>query len=144
MTDKPEGYVYGRPTPYKEEFCQLAIECGKKGMSIAEIGAECGVSKQTVYNWMKTHKSFFDAMQTAVSLAQSWYEKMGRENVITDNDKKFNTALYNKIVSCRFRDDYSETSTVYNKTLESQVDEVPETQIDKIAKEIAKDLKEEF
>lgn len=143
MTDKPKLTV-GHPTHYKEEYCQLAIECGKKGYSIAEIGAECGVSKQTVYNWMKTHKLFFDAMQTAVSLAQSWYEKMGRENVITENDKKFNTALYNKIVSCRFRDDYSESSTVYNKTIESAVEEVPETQIDKIAKEIAQGLKEEF
>jgi 7-cyano-7-deazaguanine synthase in queuosine biosynthesis len=131
----------GCPTLYKKEFCEKVIELGKQGYSIAEMGLELGVCKQTIYSYMKIHPEFMDAMRVAVSFAQAWYEKIGREALFAE---KFNSALWNKQVSCRFRDDYSDTSTVYNKMLDDKSDNIPESQIDKIAKEIALKLKEDF
>jgi len=131
----------GHPTHYRPEYCQVAIDCGKEGKSIAQIGLACGVAKGTIYNWMRQHPEFLNAMKDAVSFAQAWYEDAGQKGLTAD---KFNSAIYNKIVSCRFRDDYSDASTVYTKTIESKTDEVPETQVDKIAREIAEQLKSEY
>ena len=92
--------VMGAPTKYREDFCELVKDFGKQGFSIAEIGLELNVSKQTIYTWMKTYPNFFDSMQEAVSFAQGWYEKEARKGLTAD---KFNSALWNRIVGCRIR-----------------------------------------
>ena len=41
----------GRPTKYKPEFCEIAIECGKQGMGKAEIASKLGVVRETLWDW---------------------------------------------------------------------------------------------
>ena len=53
----------GRPSDYKEEYCQLAIDLMSKGASITEVAAKCGASKQTIYNWMDQFPQFFDSIK---------------------------------------------------------------------------------
>ena len=79
----------GQPTLYREEYCESVKVFGKQGLSIAEIGLELNVSKHSIYNWMKAHPKFLDAMQEAVSFAQGWYEKEARKGLTAD---KFNSA----------------------------------------------------
>ena len=34
---KPEGYTFGRPTEYRPEYCQRAIEFMKQGYSVTAL-----------------------------------------------------------------------------------------------------------
>lgn len=131
----------GQPTIYREEYCELVKDYGKQGFSIAEIGLELNVCKQTIYNWMKTHEKFFDAIQEAVSFAQGWYEKEARMGLTAD---KFNSALWNRIVGCRFRDDYGETSTVLNTNINIDAKDLPKEKMKAIAADIAKSLQDKY
>ena len=131
----------GRPSKYKQEYCELAIEMGREGKTIAQIGLACNVAKQTIYTWMKEHPEFLDAIKQSVSFAQAWYEEAGQKGLTAD---KFNSSLFTKIVSSRFRDDYTDSSTVYTRAVEVKEDDVPHTQIDKLVRDIAKELKDEF
>jgi transposase len=105
MSEEPRPV--GRPTLYKPEYCEQIILFGKDGMSVAEICGEWEIAKQTFYDWQAAHKEFLDATTRARDLAQSWWEKNGRVNLLTE---KFNTTLWIKNMHNRFRDDWYESS----------------------------------
>ena len=58
----------GRPSDYREEFCDLAISLMKEGASITEVAAECGVTKKTLYEWMDKHPEFLNSIKIGVDL----------------------------------------------------------------------------
>lgn len=97
--------AFGRPTDYKPEFCEKVIELGKLGKSVTQMACGLGVSKQTLHNWKKTYPEFFDAITYATELSQDWWESIGQEALFAE---KFQSAVYNKQMACRFRDDYSD------------------------------------
>ena len=132
----------GRPTKYKPEYCELVKKLGKKGYTVAMMGSEVDVAKQTIYHWMKEHPKFLDAMREAVSNAQAYLEKIGMDELV---DGKLNTVLYNKIMSCRFREDYTETTVNKNLDMTSkEADSLQESQIERIAREVAESLQEDY
>ena len=49
----------GRPTKYKPEFCEIAIECGKQGMGKAEIASKLGVVRETLWDWGNKKPEFW-------------------------------------------------------------------------------------
>jgi hypothetical protein len=59
---KPEGYVFGRPTLYRPEYCQLAIDTMGKGLSLTAFAGTIGVTKSAVYEWMAAHRDFDNAI----------------------------------------------------------------------------------
>ena len=59
----------GRPTAYKEEFCDLIIEVGKAGGSVVKMANAIGVAKSTVYEWADTYKEFSNAFTRARNLS---------------------------------------------------------------------------
>ena len=59
---KPEGYVFGRPTLYRPEYCQRAIEFMGQGYSVTALAGHLGVTKNAVYEWMAAHRDFGDAI----------------------------------------------------------------------------------
>jgi transposase-like protein len=42
----------GRPTKYKEEFCEQVIELGKQGYSKAMIAATLDIARETLDEWI--------------------------------------------------------------------------------------------
>jgi hypothetical protein len=108
----------GRPTDYRPEYDERIVEVMREGASLVEFVAEIGVTRETAYEWARVHPSFSDAFTHARLLCQAWWERQGRENLQDtqeyDSDakistsKKFNDRLWNKNVSCRFRDDWSD------------------------------------
>lgn len=103
----------GQPTSYDEKYCDFVIELGKQGKSFTQMASEIGVSKQTLYNWRSTHSLFFDALEIAKTHAQNWWENTGQSALF---EKNFQSAVYNKQISCRFADDYTEQSKVDHTT----------------------------
>ena len=68
----------GRPSLYDPSYCDLAIEYGMQGMNKTEIAVEIGVHKDTLYEWIKVHPEFSDAIKKAEHAAERWYQKAFR------------------------------------------------------------------
>lgn len=105
--DKPEGYVFGRPTEYRKEMCEQVIELGRQGKSHCQIAAVLDVGRDTLYAWADAHPDFSYAITRARGLAQAWFENKGQTGLETQG---FNASLWAKQVSCRFPDDYREVT----------------------------------
>lgn len=65
--DKPEAV--GRPSEYKQEFCDIAAETCARGGTIAELADRLGVARWTIYRWMSEHQAFGDAVRVAREVA---------------------------------------------------------------------------
>lgn len=89
----------GRPTDYDPAYCERLIECGKQGMSKAEMACSLDVSRQTLDNWASAHPEFLEALQRAMEHSLAWWEQQGRENLKTAS---FQSALYGRAMSGRF------------------------------------------
>lgn len=72
----------GRPTSYDPKYCQEMIDCLSQGYSITTFAVRIGVSKDTIYEWVKTHDEFSDAFRKAKDHEQSWYETTGRSAIL--------------------------------------------------------------
>ena len=55
---KPEGYVFGRPTLYRPEYCQRAIEFMGQGYSVTALAGHLGMSKDAIYDWINLYPDF--------------------------------------------------------------------------------------
>jgi len=95
----------GRPTKYKPEFCETVIAVGEEGGWICEMAEACDVHRSTFDNWCEEHPEFFAALTRAKQKAQAWFERTGRSGMFAD---KFNSALWQKQMSARHPDEYTE------------------------------------
>jgi len=97
----------GRPSIYKSEMCSEAIELGGQGKSLTQIAVALGVSKDTLYTWVKEKPEFSDAIQKARAAAQAWWEERGQ--LATDGEiPGFNATAWVFTMKNRFRDDYAD------------------------------------
>jgi hypothetical protein len=62
---KPEGYVFGRPTLYRPEYCQQVIEVMSEGLDLAGFAGTISVSIDAVYDWMARWPDFYQAVKVA-------------------------------------------------------------------------------
>lgn len=97
---KPEGYIFGRPTVYKADFCDIAIRIMRKGYSRTHLACELGVIRETLKEWERVHPDFSEAMKKADELAEKWWEKHARKNIY---NKDFNTKLWDINMQNRFK-----------------------------------------
>lgn len=95
----------GRPTLYDPSYCERVIELGREGKTPLQMAVSIGVARTTLLAWADEHPEFLTALTLARELSQDWWESAGQNGLLTPG---FNASLYNKIVSCRFRDDYTE------------------------------------
>jgi transposase len=99
----------GRPTDYKPEYCERVVELGGNGKSYAQIAAELGVARKTLYEWTAIYPEFSDAMNFSRDLSQAWFENIAQGNMVAPTPG-FSASLWTKQVSCRFPDDYTDKS----------------------------------
>jgi len=98
--------VMGRPTDYRPEYCQTVIEMGDEGCSVVEMAARIGVARSTLeYEWPRKHNDFSAALTRARELSQAWWERTGRENMLTQG---FNGSVWSRSMAARFPKDWTE------------------------------------
>lgn len=84
--EKPPGYVFGRPTTYKPEYCEQLIEHMAKGYSFEAFGGVLGVSRDRVYEWAKKHPDFAEAKDVGLSRNLMYYEQQGNQGMWIDKE----------------------------------------------------------
>jgi hypothetical protein len=55
----------GRPSEYRPEYLQAVIDCMAQGFSLTAFAGSIRVAKDTVYEWIKVHAQFSDAVARA-------------------------------------------------------------------------------
>lgn len=78
--DNPEGTVdtekernkVGRPSSYRPEYCEIAIQMGGEGKLPAQIAARFMVAKSTIQGWAAEFPEFMVAIKLAKTLCESW------------------------------------------------------------------------
>lgn len=95
----------GRPTKYRPEYCEAVIKLGKEGKSPAQMAAHFDVARSTIDEWAENHEEFSEAYARALAHCQNWWENKGQAALDT---RDFNSAVWAKSMSARFRDDYTE------------------------------------
>lgn len=94
----------GRPTDYDPAFCERVVALGSEGKSKAQIAAELGVVRQTLYAWAETYREFSDALNRAKELELAWWENEGQAGLRMGKD--FNAAAFIFQMKNRFKEDY--------------------------------------
>lgn len=96
-----------RVTLYKPEYCQKLIKHMQKGMSFESFAGLVGVSKQTIYDWLKANPEFADAKSIAVEKARLFWEEEGLKGIWNHKEgPNLNTALWFINMKNRFPDEW--------------------------------------
>lgn len=82
-SEKPEGYVFGRPTKYRKEFCQMLIDHMAEGFSFESFGALVDTHSRYLYEWAKKYEDFSEAKRLGNEKARVWWEKLHRKCAAT-------------------------------------------------------------
>jgi hypothetical protein len=100
----------GRPTDYRPEYCELAVELGAQGKSLAQIGAAMGVARVTLWEWAAKHPEFAKAIARARDLALAWWEEQAHLGMWESPEgARLNPQLWSRSMAARFPDDYRES-----------------------------------
>lgn len=126
----------GRPTLYKQEYCDAVIEMGKEGKSPIEMASYFDVSRQTIDNWAASHPDFLEALNRARVHCQAWWENAGREGMFLGGGG-FNAAVWKKSMEARFREDYTERQEVHQTGTMEHKHSIGEMTDEELAKVIA-------
>lgn len=89
----------GRPTKYKPEYCDKVVAHMKDGGSMHEFAREIEVHIDTLYEWMKVHEEFSEAVKKGKSFSQGWWMGIARRSLFTNN---FNHVLWYMNMKNRF------------------------------------------
>jgi len=81
----------GRPTKYTPGFIVITLELMAQGYSKTKVAATLGVHKDTLYEWMKVHPDFSDAIRAGETLSEAWWEDEGRQALTKE---KYNTPMF--------------------------------------------------
>ena len=67
----------GRPTKYKPEMCQKAIDFMTQGYSKEATAAHLDISEDSLYEYIKKHPEFSEAIKEGSLKSRLWWEKLG-------------------------------------------------------------------
>ena len=87
-------------------MCDRIIAMGREGASQKMMFADIGINKGVADTWKKNYPEFADALDSAVTNAQAYWE---REILANVNNKGFNSRLAEIALRGQFQQDYRET-----------------------------------
>jgi len=68
------GQTFGRPSEFRQEYCQLVIDKMAEGISLTAFAGFIRVSADTIYQWIKSHPDFSDAVSRGNPSRVLWWE----------------------------------------------------------------------
>jgi len=120
---KPANPV-GRPTKYKEEYCEMLIDHMAQGLSYESFAAIAKVDRDTLYNWEKLHPKFSDTKRLAFAESQLFWEKAGLTGMFMGGkENPFNATIWVFNMKNRFNWVDKKEVTNENKNIEIKIDD---------------------
>ena len=104
---EPMSDKVGRPTKYKEEYCEMLIEHMAEGYSFESFGGIIEVDESTLYEWAKNHQEFSHSKNIGTQKSMVWWEKVGRRGMMNDIPF-FNDRIWRLNMINRFRSKWSD------------------------------------
>lgn len=101
----------GRPSNFREEYCDKVIEYGKLGMSRVEMAANLKCGYDTFLLWQEKNPKFLASVNEAVRLSQAWWESKGRDATF-GGVQGFNATSFIFNMKNRFKDDWKDKQEV--------------------------------
>ena len=95
----------GRPSKYDPAFCDVVIDAGAEGKTLAEMADDLDIDRSTLNDWMDVHEEFSRAVKRGLQKAQAWWEKNGRLATFGEIDG-YNATSYIFQMKNRFPDDW--------------------------------------
>lgn len=102
----------GRPSKYDPAYCEVVVDLGKQGKSLAQMCAHFDIARSTIDQWAEDYPEFSEAFNRARVHMQAKLEEMGFSGL---SNKEFNAAVWKTTMQARFRDDYTERKEVDHK-----------------------------
>lgn len=99
----------GRPTDYRDEYCEQVVEWGRQGKSRVWMATRIGVISETLSNWAKEHPEFFAALTLAKELEQAHWEDLGQENI---KESGFSASTWSRSMAARFPRHWAEKKQI--------------------------------
>lgn len=87
IDDNNKDIKNGRPTLYKEEYCEDIVRLAKKGVNLYLIAEQFEVTKTSLLEWKKVHKRFSVAYTRASNILMGLTVKKVEDNI---DNKNFN------------------------------------------------------
>ena len=84
---------FGRPTKYKQEYCDMLIKHLEQGLSFDSFGAVANVTRDTLYKWLKKYDDFSDTKKKADLKCLLFWEKLGLIGTTGKRDSQGNKIL---------------------------------------------------
>ena len=122
MTQSRNGKTIGRPTLYRESYCDDLIKQAKKGESVVQFCASKLIARKTFYVWIHAHPEFAEAEAVAQDLREAFWE---REEQKCAQGKGGNAQMLKFYGSIRFG--HSERSVVDNTSSDGSMSQKPTT-----------------
>ena len=98
-----EKYVFGRPTKYKKEYCQVVIDKMAEGYSKEACAGFLNISKVTLYEWAEKYPDFMNAISIGETKSQMFWEgSLVKHHIHTKNGKQINGQVFNLNMKNRF------------------------------------------
>lgn len=91
----------GRPSKYREEFCDLLISHMARGLSFESFAAVIKVNQDTLHEWVKVHPNFSEAKKVAFSENLLFWEQQGIDGLYStvDYDEETGKPLRSKTLN---------------------------------------------
>lgn len=93
----------GRPTKYKQKYCQMLIDHMAEGYSFESFGGVIEVSEKTLYNWEVEFPEFLHSKNIGVQKSMIWWERVGRKGMMNEipffNDRIWRLNMINRFRS---------------------------------------------
>jgi len=80
--EKPSKYT-GRPTLYREEYCDKLIDWMAEGKSFVTFASTIPCNPDTIAEWVKVHERFSEAKKIGKILEQTWWDNLHRRCAAT-------------------------------------------------------------
>ncbi len=105
----------GRPSKYKEEYCQIAEDFLAKGFSKLALAGELGICDKTIYNWMEKHPDFLHSIKKGEQKGLRFFEKiliakLSGQEIAGFDSRKSDTACLLFTLKTRFYRIYGDKS----------------------------------
>lgn len=93
--------MVGRPTKYDPNCCSKVVSLMAKGLSKDAVAGKLGISRDTLYEWCKSHEEFSDSIKTGEAKSRYYWEKIGMDGML-GKVKGFRPAVWIFIMKNRF------------------------------------------